>query len=572
MAPKRITGARKNKAGESRARQPTRTGRGIARTNPAPDMAAGRSDEARELNDPPQVTLTDRETVTIPGREGTDDNRGTVLAIGRGSEAAGTSEARRVIPDMNNAVKESSSVLETNSVMSMNATPSHSGSEDRNLSTSEALKLIPEYDGKNMSIEDYSYECRTVYNMSKEADRRIIIRLILSKIKGSAKEIVKRKEYNSLEELINDLMKVFGADDDYTNLSNELGRLTQGEAESVVEWGVKVKRYVDDMIAISRKECGANSSMDRLMTQQGILRFIRGIKPEVNQHLVGMRFNTLDEVISKARQIERELTVNRDIYKMKESSPMLREIFKIDSTGQDNTIKRPIVCYSCKGEGHIARNCENQPQGRNNTQMQQRNRNYNPPHGAENTPRQPQHSSWQYNQNNEIKTESVNQQPQTQNQGWQANDNSQLQIINQSPTPNPQRQQNTQNNQSQYNQYNPNQGQSNQGYQQQAVKQERNNTNNQGERPQIKQENFKNPNQDRVTVCFNCLKPGHVKRNCTSKSVCNFCGREGHEMKNCRIFNLKCKLCSTRGHTERYCSQEQRKRDFIQKKENQKNA
>lgn len=581
--------------GGSRTVRRSQVGEPRARSSESGELP--RSELREEVGEPRTRTRESDDVTTPAARTRIFANQHELIENARGLRISAHGDSVASVSGIRNARTTSDNVKESNSMNEVESVTSATGDrntdiEGRSLSTSEALKLIPEHDGANMSIDDYSYDCKIIYDMSKASDKKIILRLMLSKIKGSAKEIVKRKEYATLEELINDLSKVFGTDDDYTKISNELGKLSQTEGESVIEWGVKVKRYVDDMIALSKKECGNNIDVIRMVTQQGITIYVRGIKPTINQHLVGMKFGTLDEVISRARRIESEINANKDVYKSKESIPTLREVYKIESSPNEENPRSKIICHRCKKPGHIARNCF-----LNKNQDQQNAAGTSNNGRADNMVKQegPRPNAQGYNnfgqpqQNNPGPSYATNPnyynpnfnytQPANNNNGYPqpAGNNanySQAQNTNGTRYGNPNfiYPQSTGNN-ANYNQnagnnppVNPTPPQNN-GNQQQTARQEPRSeqlTKGQGD-------NRSNNNAGSTVVCYNCRQEGHIKRNCTNRAACDFCERTGHEIKECRIFKLKCRKCKIRGHVERYCTQDQRRQDYLNSREPPKN-
>lgn len=85
----------------------------------------------------------------------------------------------------------------------------------RSLSTSEVIKLLPEYDGSNIGLNDFAYECRSVFEMINPSEKLIMIKFVLSKIKGVARRVVEEKKYTNLEEIIADLARAFDSKNDY---------------------------------------------------------------------------------------------------------------------------------------------------------------------------------------------------------------------------------------------------------------------------------------------------------------------------------------------------------------------
>lgn len=264
------------------------------------------------------------------------------------------SVSNRTTPEFNDEARTMTPVLRTPLISS-----SRPYNAERSLSVAEVIRLLPEYDGINMELENFADECRSYFELINPADRVIMIRVIISKIKGAARSMIGDKKYTNVEEIIADLTRVSDGKRDYFSVSLELGTLSQGEAESTISWGLRVKGYINKLTTGAKISMGENNTMAGIINKQATECFIRGLKPEINRKMITEKISSFDEAIDKAQFIERCVSQNKTVFKNLDEKPALRELYKIEeNSGNNRPRNNNIRCYNCSELGHIARRCD----------------------------------------------------------------------------------------------------------------------------------------------------------------------------------------------------------------------
>ena len=103
--------------------------------------------------------------------------------------------------------------------------------------TSEVVKIIPEFNGRNISVNQFIRECRDAEHFINPNDRKFFVKLVKSRVTGDAQAYLQFKTFSNLEQLLEELKRTFTSAQNLPQLQTELSRLVQKPTEKVSEYG-----------------------------------------------------------------------------------------------------------------------------------------------------------------------------------------------------------------------------------------------------------------------------------------------------------------------------------------------
>lgn len=206
------------------------------------------------------------------------------------------------------------------------------------LNISQALKLIPSFDGTPSNLHQFLECCDIIYDDIKETDYNKFLRLMKKILIGKAyNETVKHNTYDSWEELKDDLKLRFTYVRSKLQISTELNTIRQKSDESVRDFGSRVQALVCELNDICITDAGAGSEkiVEAINAQTSLIAFQEGLNSNIRLVVKAANCKLLKDSIAKA--LEEELLSKRH-----------------DSV---DDVNKKVKCQFCEKIGHTANNC-----------------------------------------------------------------------------------------------------------------------------------------------------------------------------------------------------------------------
>lgn len=254
------------------------------------------------------------------------------------------------------------------------------------LSISQFLKIVPEFDGTSSKLHKFLKCCDLNFiPLVKDADKQMFLELVGSKLCGRAYDVVKYNQFQSWEELKNELCKQFEERKSVEHLQIELVQARQNSNESVLEFGNRIEQLLSSLndACIAREGVESVKCINNLNSGTALRAFVDGLRIEKIQTVINScRFKALKEAIDKA--IEEEVTLNKKSFLDLNNSPKCQLCNKrghiatkcfslksrgessnsknnssssIESNSNNNSKSTRLFCNYCKRKGHLIENC-----------------------------------------------------------------------------------------------------------------------------------------------------------------------------------------------------------------------
>ena len=110
--------------------------------------------------------------------------------------------------------------------------------------TNEIVRILPEFNGRNISVNRFIRECREAENLVNPNDRTFFMKLVKSRVTGEASDYLQFKSFDNLDQLLSDLKRVFSPSQNLPQIQTDLARVKQNSNERVSEYGLRVTKFL----------------------------------------------------------------------------------------------------------------------------------------------------------------------------------------------------------------------------------------------------------------------------------------------------------------------------------------
>lgn len=195
------------------------------------------------------------------------------------------------------------------------AMPSPTTGIPNNLTLKDALKIVPDFDGENITLSEFLESLEEAKLMVDTEAEPNLVKLLRSKLKGEAKRATFGHTFTTIQELKNHLKDLYFSGQTVLQLTGTLGNVFQKPGETVVSYTNRVRDIGSRLIEafqIEKKPTPEELTQFKTETNRDLaLCFKRGLKPEI-EHRIGSH-ETLADARKEAVKIERNLNTMSEL-------------------------------------------------------------------------------------------------------------------------------------------------------------------------------------------------------------------------------------------------------------------
>ena len=173
-----------------------------------------------------------------------------------------------------------------------------------------ALEFIPkEYDGYNVSASKFVRDCVFARDSVRPAERPLLLRLIRSRITGSADAYLQDREINCLEDLLSSIKLAFSPHQNLGQLQAMLSTVTQAMGESALQYGVRVSKLLKQLVDTIEQQYSNEVAygMVRAARETALENYIRGLNANLELKVRFKNPATIQDAINIAQAAEWEV-------------------------------------------------------------------------------------------------------------------------------------------------------------------------------------------------------------------------------------------------------------------------
>lgn len=210
-------------------------------------------------------------------------------------------------------------------------------------------RMVPEFSGGiDEKLIFFINACELVAEITPIANKDIMLRSILTKIKGQAYEVISYEEITSWEMLKTLLKNTYDKPINAAYLQIELFSAKQRNKESLIEYATRIRNLVQ---AVSESNTQRKSTSDALavktnIREQALLVFLEGINDKIKVMVKSKNPSTLEQAIQIAIIEDKNIT----------PSEVKNNHFNNKAKGEAQKYNKGN-CHVCGKYGHYARDC-----------------------------------------------------------------------------------------------------------------------------------------------------------------------------------------------------------------------
>nr|XP_034194996.1 putative uncharacterized protein DDB_G0291812 [Osmia lignaria] len=231
--------------------------------------------------------------------------------------------------------------------------------------------LVPEFDGKNISVTEYVEKVKHAKNIITPVDEPNLIPILKIKLKGEVYKALINSPINNVNDFIQAIKSLFPSTENIHSLYGKLTELTQKPGETVLSYGNRLQELVIQIKDLKRMETGINQQIiqdfDRTIKNDAVKSFKNGLKQEIRIEL--KQKDDLNVLIQEAIDIESRLK-KQNMLRGGDSASVLCSLEKYDANPVTYTCQickelnhealfcNNAACVYCKNKDHISYNCK----------------------------------------------------------------------------------------------------------------------------------------------------------------------------------------------------------------------
>ncbi|XP_043498474.1 uncharacterized protein LOC122521802 [Polistes fuscatus] len=221
------------------------------------------------------------------------------------------------------------------------------------LELQEYIEHVPNFDGYNISVTQFSRACRRAldslpagYSLEVEAS---LTRLLLLKLSGHAYLVTESLKIDRVEHLIERLKDAFLPSRGPNYFRGQLFTEYMRPGERALDYFVRVRELTQLVLDETAKESGRlERGMEITIEREGLDAFIKGLPRDYKKALRFERYNNFNEVLICLFKIDKQI---------KEEDGKLGTSIIRSRVANVRPINNSINCNYCKRDGHLESNC-----------------------------------------------------------------------------------------------------------------------------------------------------------------------------------------------------------------------
>lgn len=244
----------------------------------------------------------------------------------------------------------------------------------------DAVRVVPIFSGSGneVSYTEFEVSCNEAKTMLPEAAETNLVKLICTKVVGSAKHLIRGETFVTVQGLLDRLSEYYRPPTT-SQLIGELSEIRQFEEEDVPCFASRVKEITHNIIQTHKSNHQGQCPEDRKeeYTAQAARAFIVGLRSEISARIT--KTTQLEAAIKEAVDIElimrRQLALRKLHEPLRHNLELTTKSYQIGKKHryrgkrsrnvktQDGceVARTKHTCYRCNGVGHISRECPLNP-------------------------------------------------------------------------------------------------------------------------------------------------------------------------------------------------------------------
>lgn len=232
----------------------------------------------------------------------------------------------------------------------------HESSHDRNLyddseaiGLEAALRLLPHsFSGERQEdAEVFLEKCEFAISCARKSTQQRLLKGILVRLTGKARQAVKFKTFNSWDELRDTLKSALEPQRTTTHLYLDLYSTKQKAGESIMSYSTRIEELQNIILEqeTSGKTVDVAKALEASLKAQSVQVFVEGLGV-LKDFIKARDPPTLEKAIQAAKEEER----------VRNSSQQNRKLYGPPQKS-NNSLTKVLTCFNCNKNGHMAKDC-----------------------------------------------------------------------------------------------------------------------------------------------------------------------------------------------------------------------
>ena len=216
----------------------------------------------------------------------------------------------------------------------------------------EIARILPEFDGKNISITEFIRECREAEEFIDPNDKNSFLKIVKSRVIGEARNYLQFKTFNNLEQLLSEIKRAFTPTKNMPQLQIELARVKQGPQEKVAKYGLRVTDILQKIKEIIENSNSSNvQGLIEGATETATQCFKLGLRPEITIQMAGKLLTSFENAISTAIESEFFIQQRNDLHGDTSNDKKRVSCHLAESEVKEEPEKKRFKCFECAKSG-----------------------------------------------------------------------------------------------------------------------------------------------------------------------------------------------------------------------------